>query len=75
VGLGIFGEIEKAPGFSWSFLVLFDLLFESYHWTWKSAVLRAGVPWTTANWLPFPKPLTKDAILLKSRKYLGSRKT
>jgi hypothetical protein len=57
------GSMEKAPGFFWGFLVLFNLLFESYHWTWKSLVLRAGAPWTVANWLPLPKPASAPLAL------------
>jgi hypothetical protein len=34
-----------------------------YHWTWKSLTVRAGVPWTTANWLPLPKPAVAPSAL------------
>jgi hypothetical protein len=53
--------MKKAEGKSFGFVI--NLLFGDYHWTWKSLTVRAGVPWTTANWLPLPKPAVAPSAL------------
>jgi Domain of unknown function (DUF4351) len=49
---------KETPSAFW-----FDFKLPSYHWTWKSLTVRAGVPWTTANWLPLPKPAVAPSAL------------
>jgi hypothetical protein len=54
-------DMKKAEGKSFGFVI--NLLFGDYHWTWKSLVVRAGAPWTVANWLPLPKPASAPLAL------------
>jgi hypothetical protein len=41
----------------------FGFKLACYHWTWKSLTVRAGLPWTMANWLPLPKPAVAPSAL------------
>jgi hypothetical protein len=49
---------KESPSAFW-----FGFKLACYHWTWKSLTVRAGVPWTTANWLPLPKPAAAPSAL------------